>query len=155
MSVIVLGSLALLVLFVCALVWRTRAKVSKPSPTQQQQQQHLERISVLGRGIVVEGTLRCDDPLRIDGTFRGSVEATEPLTIGEPGHVIGDVHARELFIAGEIDGDLSAERLGLHATARVNGDIECGAISVDNGAWFHGRVTMKREEADADAHATA
>lgn len=155
MWVIVLGSLALLVLFVCALVWRTRTKVSQPSPAQSAQQEQRERISVLGRGIIVEGTLRCDDPLRIDGTFRGNVVATAPLTIGEPGRVIGDVHARELFVAGEIDGDLSAERLGLHATARVNGDIECGAIRVDNGAWFHGRVTMKREEADADAHATA
>lgn len=154
MWVIVLGSPALLALFVCALVWRTRAKPHL-RPVSDTDQPQTERISVLGRGIVVEGTLRCDDALRIDGTFRGSIDATAPLTIGEPGHVIGDVRARDLFVAGEVDGDLSAELLGLRATARVSGDIECGAITVDNGAWFHGRVTMKRDEAAADAHATA
>lgn len=156
MSVIVLGSLALLLLFVSAIVWRTRAaKAQTPTHTHTQRQApEPERVSILGRGIVVEGTLTVNDPLRIDGVFRGDIDAIAPLSIGTTGRVDGDVRAHELVVAGEIDGDVSAEKLALDKTARVTGDVACSSIRVEDGAWFRGRVTMKREEIAEESRAT-
>ncbi|HVR41376.1 MAG TPA: polymer-forming cytoskeletal protein [Thermoanaerobaculia bacterium] len=154
MSVIVLGSLALLALFVWAIVWRMRTAKPEVKRTHTQPAPEPERVSILGRGIVVEGTLTVNDPLRIDGVFRGDIDAIAPLSIGATGRVDGDVRARELVVAGEIGGDISAEKLALEETARVTGDVACSSIRVEDGAWFRGRVTMKREEIAEESHAT-
>jgi cytoskeletal protein CcmA (bactofilin family) len=47
------------------------------------------------------------------------------------------------MISGNVTGNVFAsERLVLHKTARVEGDVEAGTLAIEEGAVLNGKVTM-------------
>ena len=100
--------------------------------------------AVIGRSIRINGDLRGDEDLRIEGDVSGTVELkNSALTIGKEGRVKADVYARSIDVDGEIKGDLySAERVSVHANARVQGNIIAPKVSIEEGAHFKGSIEM-------------
>ncbi|MCD6423505.1 MAG: polymer-forming cytoskeletal protein [Elusimicrobia bacterium] len=72
--------------------------------------------------------------------------------IGENGKVIGDINAQSVLISGEVSGNIHAYiSVELMEDAKVAGDIKTSQISINEGAFFQGNVTMERshlEEAE-------
>ena len=63
--------------------------------------------SLIGEGTVIQGELRFDAGLRIDGEVQGDVVATDPsslLVISENARVHGKVMAGHVIINGQIQG---------------------------------------------------
>ena len=77
-------------------------------------------------------------------TLEGDVIISEVLTVSQTSSVRGNVVAREVVCAGQITGDLKvSENTALESSARVNGGIVTGSISVIKGAEIHGSVEIK------------
>jgi hypothetical protein len=68
--------------------------------------------------------------------------------IKEGAHVDGAVVAEELTIAGQVKGTIRANRVKLHSTAVVEGDIFHQSISIEENARFEG--LSKREDNAGD-----
>ena len=100
--------------------------------------------AVIGRSIRINGDLRGGEDLRIEGDVSGTVELkNSALTIGKEGRVKADVYARSIAVDGEIKGDLyAAERVSVHANARVQGNIIAPKVSIEEGAHFKGSIEM-------------
>ena len=100
--------------------------------------------AVIGRSIQINGDLRGDEDLRIEGDVSGTVELkNSALTIGKEGKVRADVYARSVAVDGEIKGDLYAtERVSVHVNARVQGNIIAPKVSIEEGAHFKGSIEM-------------
>ena len=63
--------------------------------------------------------------------------------VGETGEIMATVRSRNVIVSGTVTGNVFAtERLVLHKTARVEGDIEAGSIAIEEGAILNGRITM-------------
>ena len=63
--------------------------------------------AVIGRSIQINGDLRGDEDLRIEGDVSGTVELkNSALTIGKEGKVRADVYAKSVAVDGETKGDL-------------------------------------------------
>lgn len=100
--------------------------------------------AVIGRSIQINGDLRGDEDLRIEGDVTGTVELrNSALTIGKEGKVKADVYAKAIAVDGEIKGDLyAAERITVHVNARVQGNIIAPRVSIEEGAHFKGSIEM-------------
>jgi cytoskeletal protein CcmA (bactofilin family) len=100
------------------------------------------RVAV-GQGVNVSGKLIFNEPVRIEGTFRGEVTSGSLVVIAETGTVEGRMKANKLVVLGEMRGDIvDASRAYLGSHARVYGDITAENLTVCEGAYFSGNVRM-------------
>ena len=105
------------------------------------------RIAV-GHGVNVSGKLIFNEPVRIEGTFRGEVTSSSMVVIAEAGTVEGRMKASKLVVLGEMRGDIvDATRAYLGPHARVYGDISADNLTVCEGAYFSGNVKMTSRRA--------
>jgi cytoskeletal protein CcmA (bactofilin family) len=101
------------------------------------------KASVLGPTLQFKGALTADEDLVIEGSIEGSIEHSSKLTIGERGHVKGDVSAEHVAVAGCVEGDIrGAQSITIHATANIEGNISSPTVSMLEGATFNGSVDM-------------
>jgi cytoskeletal protein CcmA (bactofilin family) len=104
--------------------------------------QERTRVAV-GQGVNVSGKLIFNEPVRIEGTFRGEVTSSSLVVIAETGTVEGRMRATRLVVLGELRGDIvDATRAYLGGHARVYGDIFADNLTVCEGAYFSGNVKM-------------
>lgn len=104
---------------------------------------------MIGEGTVFEGTITVPHSVRIDGTFRGKIETSEILTIGNTGLVDADITAKTAIIGGKVKGNMIVEdRVELESNASLIGDIRTRELIINEGAVFHGNCAMERVKAE-------
>src|SRR5579864_8314125 len=78
--------------------------------------------TIVGPGTDVDGNIRTNESIRIDGKVKGEVVA-EAVVLGETGFIQGDISANKVTVAGRVKGNISsATILELLPKAQVNGD---------------------------------
>ncbi|HEY0847362.1 MAG TPA: polymer-forming cytoskeletal protein [Noviherbaspirillum sp.] len=102
--------------------------------------------SLIGISTNIEGNVRFQGGLRIDGHVKGNViaEGDEPsmLVISEHAKVEGEVRVAHLVVNGEILGPVhSSELLELQPKARITGDVHYKALEMHGGALVSGKLT--------------
>ncbi len=102
------------------------------------------KTAVIGPSIEIDGTLRGDEDLVIEGRVKGAVELKKhSVTIGEQGDVQADIHAHTIYVDGSMDGNLVAsERVVIRQSARIKGTIVSPRVSLEDGARFNGSIDM-------------
>lgn len=103
--------------------------------------------AVIGSSIHVDGTLRGEEDLLIEGKVNGTVELKKnSVTIGPTGEVTADVVAHTIFVDGRMDGNLVAsERIVIRKSARIRGSLASPRVSLEDGAQFNGSIDMDPE----------
>jgi cytoskeletal protein CcmA (bactofilin family) len=109
---------------------------------------HTETIPDMGINRIVEGTLiegeiRCESNIRIDGSFVGNLTTKGRLVIGPAGRIEGTVNCQNAEIEGLVKGKLFVQQmLSLKGTAKVEGDIFTDKLAVEPGSSFTGACNM-------------
>ena len=106
--------------------------------------------AVIGRSIRINGDLRGEEDLRIEGDVSGTVELKKGnLTIGNEGRVRADVYAKSITVDGTMEGDLyAAERVAIRAQAQVRGNVTAPRVAIEEGASFKGSIEMDQTAVD-------
>jgi cytoskeletal protein CcmA (bactofilin family) len=100
-------------------------------------------INLIGAGTVIEGDIRSNGDLRIDGAVHGNVYSKAKVVIGNTGMIEGDVSCINADISGTIKGKTSiSELLFLKSSSKIIGDIVTGKLIVEVGASFTGSCNM-------------
>jgi cytoskeletal protein CcmA (bactofilin family) len=96
----------------------------------------------VGKDLRIEGRIISSEDLTIDGSVEGSIELGDhTLTIGPGATVKADLAARTITISGSVTGRVRAtERVELHATAQVDGDISTPKLAMAEGASAKGQI---------------
>lgn len=95
-------------------------------------------LNALVKGTVVEGTLRCESDLRVDGTIKGKLSCDSKVIIGPTGVVDGEIRCQNAVIEGRFKGKLNvSELLNIRETAEVEGEISTNKLLVQSGARFN------------------
>lgn len=102
-------------------------------------------FSVLGPDIAINGDLTAKMDLHLDGRIDGDIKCAA-LVQGEASEVTGTVLADSARIAGTIRGSISADVLIILKTARIDGDITYGSLTVEEGARLNGKFTPRGAE---------
>ena len=98
-----------------------------------------DKTTLIDTQSAIEGKLTGKDA-RVLGRFKGEVELTGLLHVGESGRVEAKVKADVVEIAGQYDGELQTRSLVLLEKARVNGTLDAQTIAVREGAQINGSV---------------
>ena len=87
------------------------------------------------------GEFRFEGTLRLDGYATGFLHSvTGTLIVGESGEVQADIFVAAAIINGCVRGSIHAtESVVLGSRARVFGDVESPALSIQSGAIFEGQ----------------
>src|SRR5688572_33046676 len=97
--------------------------------------------SMIAAGLTLEGKIEGSGHVRIAGRFKGDVHVDGTLTVEAGAHLAGSVRAGSVVVAGEIEGNIEgAQRVELHQSGVVNGDISAGSLTVADGARMRGRA---------------
>ena len=103
--------------------------------------------TLLGRSLVFKGDLSGGEDLVIAGQFEGTLNVQgHCVTVGPEGKVKADIQATRVVIHGSVHGNISVrERLEIHKTGHVVGDLLAPGISIEDGAYFKGKIEIVRE----------
>ncbi|MEI6816280.1 MAG: polymer-forming cytoskeletal protein [Bacteroidota bacterium] len=100
-------------------------------------------INLIGAGTSIEGEVKSNGDIRIDGTVNGSVTSKAKVVIGTTGIIEGDINCQNADISGTVKGKTNvSEMLFLKSTARITGDIISSKLVVESGASFTGSCNM-------------
>ncbi|MFQ5855761.1 MAG: polymer-forming cytoskeletal protein [Anaerolineae bacterium] len=103
--------------------------------------------NVIGSSADFRGDLKTEGGIRIDGVFEGTVESQSNVIIGENARVVADVAAFNITVAGLVEGNITAfGRLEILATGRVVGDVQAGALLIEDGGVFQGQSLMTADQ---------
>jgi cytoskeletal protein CcmA (bactofilin family) len=99
--------------------------------------------SLIGERTNFEGTLKTEGAVRLLGTVQGEIESKSTIIVEEKAHVTARLTAAQVTIAGQVDGQIYCEgRVEIRPTGRVTGEINAGALIVQEGAYFDGNSKM-------------
>jgi len=89
--------------------------------------------AVIGPSIHIDGDLRGEEDLLIEGEVSGTVQLrSNSLTIGAQGKVRADVYANSIYVEGLMEGDLyGTERVHIRKSAQVRGNVTSPRVSLD------------------------
>lgn len=99
----------------------------------------------LGPNVTVTGDVSFTGGLRIDGAVNGDVSCSGDqngtLTIGDGGHVQGDIRVSHLIVYGRIQGNVHVSGLtDIREQAQIVGDVHYAALDVAPGGVIQGRL---------------
>ena len=100
------------------------------------------RRSVLHDGITIRGDWESEGIVEFGGSIVGNVTA-DTLVVTENGKITGNVWARNVTVAGTLEGEISAVNVALKQKARVSGQIEAHVITIDEGANLEGHIRAR------------
>ena len=109
-------------------------------------------IVVLGKTTKFTGILKFESTLRIQGTFRGTIEASGELIIDKEAVVEADhITVSSLTVYGSISGTVQAmDKVDMMSGARVHGDISAARLRIADGVQFEGKCKMTNIEKDIE-----
>ena len=77
------------------------------------------------------------------GSIIGDCDLDGTLVVGEGGVWTGNITADNIVIAGEVKGDIMAnKKIDVVSTANINGSLSCPLIAIAEGAVHEGEIHM-------------
>jgi cytoskeletal protein CcmA (bactofilin family) len=118
-----------------------RNNQSIPPPTVQA----VERItSVLGAGVIWQGSIVGSGGVRVEGIFEGQIALKGLLVVSETGKVTCEnIRAANVIVAGAVKGNITAQKVEIRASGRVWGDIITTGFATEEGAFLRGQIRME------------
>jgi cytoskeletal protein CcmA (bactofilin family) len=107
---------------------------------------------VLGKTTSFTGLLRFATTLRIQGNFRGTIDATGDLVVDKEAAIDADhITVNSLTVFGSISGTVHAkDKVDMMSGARVQGDVSAARLRIADGVLFEGKCKMTNVEKDVE-----
>jgi cytoskeletal protein CcmA (bactofilin family) len=107
--------------------------------------------SLFCAGAVIEGTLRFEGPVTLEGEVHGEIIANDLLVISETAIIKANITAQRVIVHGKVIGNLVAKgSIALEETAVYSGKITSPSIKIEEGALFEGHASMSDVVREAD-----
>jgi cytoskeletal protein CcmA (bactofilin family) len=102
-----------------------------------------ERLNRIVEGTIIEGDIKSDSNIRIDGYVKGIITVKGRLVLGPTGKIDGNVYCKNADLEGKLNGIIEVdELLSLKTTAKLQGEISTNKLSIEPGAIFSGNCKM-------------
>jgi cytoskeletal protein CcmA (bactofilin family) len=105
-------------------------------------------IVVLGKTTSFTGILKFKTTLRIQGSFKGTIEAEGDLIVDKDAVVDADhVTVNSLTVYGNVSGNVqAADKVDMMSGAKVHGDVNAARLRIADGVLFDGKCKMTNVE---------
>ena len=100
-------------------------------------------INIIGIGTHINGDVKSNSDIRVDGSLTGKLITKGKVVIGESGKVNGEIKCKNSDVEGSIEGKITVEELlSLKTKARIKGDIIATRLAIEPGCQFSGNCDM-------------
>ncbi|MCL2231344.1 MAG: polymer-forming cytoskeletal protein [Treponema sp.] len=109
-------------------------------------------VVVLGKSTSFTGLLKFATTLRIQGNFRGTIDASGDLIVDKEAIVDADhITVSSLTVYGHISGTVHAQdKVDMMSGAKVQGDVSASRLRIADGVLFEGKCKMTNVEKDVE-----
>jgi cytoskeletal protein CcmA (bactofilin family) len=121
-------------------------------PRRESKKKDKAEIVVLGKSTNFTGILKFASTLRIQGSFKGTIEASGDLIVDKEAVVDADhVIVNSLTVYGHISGTIHAgDKVDMMSGAKVKGDVNAVRLRIADGVHFEGKCKMTNIEKDIE-----
>jgi cytoskeletal protein CcmA (bactofilin family) len=106
--------------------------------------------TLIGEGTSLEGDIKSQASIRLEGRIKGNIECEGDVIIGEKGEAISDISARNVTIAGSVFGNVTTtEKLTITSIGRLHGNACPKILVIEEGGVLMGTSQMNSEVAAA------
>ena len=103
----------------------------------------VKEMNIIGAGTVIEGKIRSQGSVRVDGKLIGEVTANESIAVGVTGEIEGNVIAKNVTVGGKVRGTINAsEKIVFEGKSVIRADIRATRLVIDEGSIFDGKISM-------------
>ena len=106
-------------------------------------------FSVIGTDVSIKGDISASADLHVDGEVEGDIKCAS-LVQGETSVVTGGIDAETARLAGKVVGSIRARELVVLRSARIEGDVQYDALTIEQGAHVEGRFAHSMPNRRAD-----
>ncbi len=100
-------------------------------------------LNSMVKGTVVEGSVKAQSDIRVDGTIKGKLNCDAKVIIGPTGFVDGEIKCKNAVVEGRFEGVMVVEELlNVRESAQVTGDVTTGKLIVQPGGVFNVTCNM-------------
>ena len=92
-----------------------------------------------------EGNYFGSGDLTLSGTYKGTIKI-DKLIVSENASFIGNITAQEIIVEGQIKADISAEKLHVMSTGKVEGDLLYRTLKIDEGGYLNSSKVIKMSD---------
>ena len=96
--------------------------------------------TVISDGTFIKGGIDTTGSVFCDGKFEGAILASNSLTIGKTGEVIGKVKVSTLTVSGLLDGIIEAEDVTILETGKILGAMQYQNLVIEKMVFLKGKV---------------
>ena len=128
-----------------------------PSPSSSPRLAGAPKTTVIGENISINGDIKGQEDLIIQGSVKGSVELPAyHLTVGPQGQVEAEIVAANVTISGRLEGNIKCtDKVEITKQANFCGEIKAKRISVEDGAYLKAAIELERDEPPKKSSALA
>lgn len=107
--------------------------------------------TMIGPNTEINGDIKFSELLTVDGKINGNVTADDgsgaSLKLFQGGRIVGDISVPDLYIDGEVEGDVYAtDRVELANNAQIKGNVYYNLLEMAMGAAINGNLVHKPKE---------
>jgi len=99
--------------------------------------------TVINSGTTFKGMIDTKGSIFIDGRFEGIIIATQDVTIGKNGEVLGEIRSKVLTVNGLIDGLFDVEQVNILGFGKVIGKMQYDELVIEQNGIFEGEGKKK------------
>jgi len=109
-------------------------------------------IVLLGKTTSFTGILKFAATVRIQGNFRGTIDASGDLIVDKEAVINADrIMVKSLTVFGNITGTvLAQDKVDMMSGAKVHGDVSAARLRIADGVLFEGKCKMTNVEKDVE-----
>ena len=97
----------------------------------------------INEGTKLVGDITSSGFFRIDGTIERTLEKPSKVVLGKSGLIKGKLVCGDADLEGRVEGEMHVSgTLTLKSSARIQGQVVVGKLSVEPGAIFNGTCSM-------------
>ncbi|SNX55103.1 polymer-forming cytoskeletal protein [Thermoanaerobacterium sp. RBIITD] len=102
--------------------------------------------TIIGKNTTLEGSIKAQGAMRIDGNISGKIEVQGNVIIGESSKIEADIITDNISVSGEVTGNITVKNQAqITSSGKVYGDIEVQNLIIDEGAVFEGKCKMNKK----------
>lgn len=104
--------------------------------------------TLIGQGSNMEGVLKSQSGVRVEGVFRGEIDSAGEVVIGAAGEAHSNIKGASIIVSGKVFGDLVTEgRLTLLKNGHIVGNVDAGTLVIAEGGMLNGEAKMDKTAA--------
>ncbi len=99
--------------------------------------------SVIAESFQIEGTIKTDVSIEINGKVEGEIISNSAILVGEKAIINANISCSEIVIAGTVNGNVTAKkRIVIKAKGKLIGEVKTKSFVIDDGGTFFGTSDM-------------